>query len=319
VTAHRHRLTTRTLTRQWLSAATTHKTLTLTADRIFGNLYLPPAGTPRHPAVLLLGGSEGKDADRWEAALLASHGYTALSVAYFAEPGLPSTLQNIPLEYFTRAARLLAAQPGTDPAHLIVQGYSRGSEAALLLGQHYPDLFHGVIVYSPSAQANSAFPAPGGIAWTDHGQPILPGTIPTDHINGPVLAIAGTQDHLWPSATWARQIMTELDQTHDPFPHQALVYPGAGHGVGTFPYLPAGIQIHHPITGQTIDLGEPAPPTPPPNSKAGRNSYTSWPPSATEAHRTRTNKDRLPADTAHPGRRAAYRRSTSTRMVCQVP
>jgi hypothetical protein len=33
-----------------------------------------------------------------DAALLASHGYPALTLGHFAAPGLPATLRDIPLE-----------------------------------------------------------------------------------------------------------------------------------------------------------------------------------------------------------------------------
>jgi dienelactone hydrolase len=254
VTAHGRRLAGRTLTRQWLNAGVTHKTFTVATDNVSGEVYLPPAGTGRHPAVLLFGGSEGGNTGSFDAALLASHGYPALTLAYFGEPGLPTTLHNISLGYFARAARLLAAQPGADPARLVARGYSRGSEAALLLGQYYPGLIHGVIVYSPSEMVNQGFPD-AGVAWTDNGRPIAQGTIPLDHISGPVLVIAGTKDLLWSSAPSARHIITELDLDHDRFPHQALTYEGAGHGVGTFPYLAAVTQVRHPVTGRLIDLG----------------------------------------------------------------
>jgi dienelactone hydrolase len=57
------------------------------------------------------------------------------------------------------------------------------------------------------------------------------------------------------ASTWARQIMTELDHDHDRFPHQALVYQGAGHGVGTFPYGAVGVTVTSPLDGATLDLG----------------------------------------------------------------
>jgi dienelactone hydrolase len=247
VSAHGHTLAARTLTRQWSGNGVSRRHLSIASDKIFGDLFLPAPGSPRHPAVLVFGGSEGGNGGVGDAALLASHGYPALALAYFGEPGLPATLRDVPLDYFARAARLLAAQPGVDPDHLVVRGYSRGTEAALLLGQRYPDLIHGVIVYAPSAMANEGYPN-GGAAWTDHGRPIPQGTIPLDHINGPVLAIAGTKDGIWDSVTAAGQIMRELDQAHDRYPHQALIYPGAGHGVGTFPYLAAGTENVYPIT-----------------------------------------------------------------------
>jgi hypothetical protein len=35
-------------------------------------------------------------------------------------------------------------------------------------------------------------------------------------------------------------ISSELDVDRSPYPHPALIYLNAGHGVGTFPYLPIG-------------------------------------------------------------------------------
>jgi dienelactone hydrolase len=49
--------------------------------------------------------------------------------------------------------------------------------------------------------------------------------------------------------------MCRVDGTRDRFAHQALVYPGAGHGVGTVPYLAQGTRLRHPATGDVIVLG----------------------------------------------------------------
>ena len=91
------------------------------------------------------------------AALLAARGYPSLALAYFKAPGLPQTLRDIPLEYFTSALEVLRAQPGVDPDHVLVAGDSRGGEAALLLGAHFPQLVNGVIAGVPSSVVH-----PGG-------------------------------------------------------------------------------------------------------------------------------------------------------------
>ncbi|MFE9989787.1 acyl-CoA thioesterase/BAAT N-terminal domain-containing protein [Streptomyces sp. NPDC005381] len=254
-TVHGRQLAARTLTRAWAETGVTRRDLTVSADKVAGTLYLPAPGTPRHPAVLLFGGSEGGNSNTATAALLASHGYPALSIGYFNLPGLPKALQSIPLEYFATAARLLAKQPGVDPQHILAMGYSRGSEAALLLANDYPHLVHGAVVYSPSAQVNDGFPDRGAFAWTKGGKPVPEGVIPLSHVSGPVLAIAGAADLLWTSPQWARQIDKELDGADNRYPHQALIYPNAGHGLGTFPYLPAGTHLTNPVTGRDTDLG----------------------------------------------------------------
>lgn len=253
VSGHGHRLARQTLTRQWITAGVTHQTLGTAAGTVSGVVFRPSPDGHRHPAVVLIGGSEGGNSGLYDAALLASHGFAALALAYFGDPGLPATLNDIPLEYFARAARLLAAQPGVDPAHLVVRGGSRGSEAALLLAQNYPDLIHGVILYAPSAVANIGFPH-GGTAWTNHSHAIRPySRIPVDHVNGPVLAITGALDELQdPSNTYLIVNKLNLDRR---FTHQALTYPAAGHGVGTFPYLSFGTQLRHPVTGKVLRFG----------------------------------------------------------------
>ena len=127
-------------------------------------------------------------------------------------------------------------------------GYSRGSEAALLLADDYPTLIHGAVVYSPSAQVNPGFPS-GPTAWTRGGRPVPAGTIPLNRVSGPVLAVAGADDQLWSSPSWAREIAAEPTADHGAQAHQALVYPDAGHLVGTFPYLAEETATTAPVGG----------------------------------------------------------------------
>jgi hypothetical protein len=48
--------------------------------------------------------------------------------------------------------------------------------------------------------------------------------------------------------------MRRLDDAHVTA-HQALIYPDAGHGVGSFPYLAAGTSSVHPVTQIARKLG----------------------------------------------------------------
>lgn len=89
------------------------------------------------PGVLLLGGSEGGMHED-DAALLAAHGYAVLALAYYGLPGLPSTLQGIPLEYFAQALGFLRTRTHVDGERLTVMGASKGGEAALLIGATFP-------------------------------------------------------------------------------------------------------------------------------------------------------------------------------------
>jgi dienelactone hydrolase len=210
------------------------KDLRPATDGVYGTLFLPPDTSARRPALIVFGGSEGGLDTEPAAAMLAANGYPAIALAYFRAPGLPATLTDVPLEYFARALRLLRAQPGVDPDHLLVDGASRGGEAALLLGATYPDLVHGVVAGVPSSRVgrtpNGATPA-----WTLGGQPITPGEeIPVERIHGPVLMNCGGQDGEWPSCIFVDAVSSRLRQHHFRYPVTALKYPDGGHYVGLF-------------------------------------------------------------------------------------
>ena len=234
------KLASRTMTREWMAKGETAQTLTLAKDKVAGELFLPPPGTPRHAGVLVFGGADGGMSQVYGAALLAAHGYPALTVAYFDWPGLPSALDDIPLEYFETAGKVLASQPQVAPAHVLAMGYSRGSEAALLLADEFPALFHGAVVYSPSSEVNAAGDDQSRDAWSLGAKGIDPGPIDMSHVSGPVLAVAGDQDSIWGSASSAKAIILQLSVDHSHFRDQALIYQDAGHGVGMQPYQPAG-------------------------------------------------------------------------------
>ncbi len=223
------------------SAATGVKTTNLAVARngFYGRYDAPPPGKNRHTPVLLFSGSQGGLALTTEAALLASHGYPALAIAYFNAAGLPRYLVGIPLEYFAIAIRWLDRQPGVDPHRLTVFGDSRGSEAALELGVHYPSLVHAVIGLAVTANVYPGTTTEA--AWTYKGKPIPfvgpAATIPVERVHGPLLVVGGGQDIVWPSFYSVKDIAERSRRLHGP-PVTALGYPNAGHlGDGT-PNLP---------------------------------------------------------------------------------
>ncbi len=116
-------------------------------DDVTANLFLPEGKGP-YPTVLVLGGSGGGFADR-QAALLASHGFAAVSLAYFGVEGLPEELRRIPLEYFEAALTWIGEHPLLDSSRLAVSGTSRGGELALLLASRYPHI-RSVVAWVPS-------------------------------------------------------------------------------------------------------------------------------------------------------------------------
>lgn len=259
------------------------------ADGLVGVLYRP-AGNGAHPGVLLIGGSEGGlEPQSAEAALLASHGYVALALAYFREPGLPSALVDIALETFARAARWLAAQPGVAGRRVAIMGWSKGAEGALLAAATYPRRFRAVVAYAPSSVVNFGLrygPGPQTSSWSLGGKPVpfapypmspftySPGkpmsfragylaalrapaakaaAIPVERIAGPVLLVSGTDDRIWPSSLYAARIMQRLASHHHAYRDVSLCYRGAGHMI-LWPYRPT-LTTSVAFGGMTLALG----------------------------------------------------------------
>lgn len=128
-------------------------------DGLIGTLFHPPSPGP-HPTVIVLGGGDG-GLKEGRAALLASHGYVTLALAYFGIESLPDELLEIPLEYFGKAINWLTTQRVVDAEQIAVMGESKGGELALLLGATYPQI-RTIVAYVPNAvvwQGISAEPA----------------------------------------------------------------------------------------------------------------------------------------------------------------
>ncbi|MEM7656200.1 MAG: acyl-CoA thioester hydrolase/BAAT C-terminal domain-containing protein [Bacteroidota bacterium] len=231
----------------------------VSSGRVTGNWYAKP-GIQSVPTVILLG--EGSWQQYW-AQELAQRGFAALELPYCCREGLPSSPEEIPLEYVAEAVDWLQQQPAVDPAHILIMGASRNAELALVAAANLPENIHGVIAYAPSSVswANRVLPYNSDElkpSWTLQERPIpfVPmakpavadsisllaywerglakdslnkAAIPVERISGPVLLFSGKDDQVWPAATMALQIEQRLE-AHD-FPHevQQIAYDNAGH------------------------------------------------------------------------------------------
>ncbi len=144
-------------------------------QRPFIGTICAPSSPGRHPAVLLLGGSEGGNSTMpLIAPLFAAHGYVAVTVAYFGLPGLPKYLVDVPVETIGRAQRAVASRKDVNPAEIGIFGGSKGGELALLAASTYPAI-KAVVADVPSPVAFvglGANDSPSGCSWSYRGKPL---------------------------------------------------------------------------------------------------------------------------------------------------
>lgn len=250
----------------------------VTDDGLVARLFEPQSGGP-HPGLIVLGGSGGgiAFAEAW-AAVLASHGYAALAVAYFRMEGLPENLVEVPLDYLKKAVDWMGRRNTVARGRLGVAGGSKGGELALLMAAHFPEL-KAVVAYVPSSVvwagiswSGSAPQQAAASSWSYQGEPLpyvpygtIPegepittgglyvagleneeavanASIPVERTDGPVLLISGKDDQLWPSATMAEMIMARLEEHEYEHQFEHLSYEEAGHAF-LYPYLPTTERI----------------------------------------------------------------------------
>jgi dienelactone hydrolase len=251
---------------------------------LFGN-YFPARGQGPHPAVLLLGGSEGGlgGGAHHMALALQKEGFAVFHLAYFGAPGQTDALEHIPLELFDKGLDWLKARPDVDPARVAVMGASKGAEAALLVASRRADLVAVVAGMPTSVAWNGVNWASGGqsesASWTAGGKevPTMPfgdwdqadgiisvyrtiddpaqqaaaarAAIPIERAKGDVLLVCGEAETMWPACPMARQVAARSKARSGP-EVTVLAYEDAGHFVFGPPLAP-----NHPFYRRLGDYG----------------------------------------------------------------
>ena len=243
---------------------------TLEKDGILASLFLPQSETIAcSTCIITLGGASGGLSES-RAQLLASHGFAALSLAYFAMEGLPCRLEEIPIEYFEKAFAWLENHPTISFDRIALWGVSRGSELSLLLGSLFPEKIKALVAYAPTSVIYGALIDPEKPAWVYQGKPLAPNApflltrrdiemqkdstraisltpfflegmkdiqrfsasaIPVEKIQCPLLLISGEEDQMWPATLFASQIQQRLKAHHSPISCCHYSYAGAGHSI----------------------------------------------------------------------------------------
>ena len=206
-------------------------------SRVEGVRWIPEqlSGT----AVLVLAGSSGR-IDSPRAELLARHGAVAESVRWFGGPGQNEGPWDIPLELFLERV----ADLNRVADRVVVLGTSFGSEAALLVGAHSPQV-SAVAAFAPSDVVWAGFRSDSSVTshWTlggralpyvdfvedsepDTDPPAFVGlyeesrrrspeavsaaAIPVERI-AQLLLVAGGDDQVWPSLAMAEAMRRRRD------------------------------------------------------------------------------------------------------------
>lgn len=209
-------------------------------DDLVANYY-PVQDASSHHAVLVLGGSEGGIPDKLAAPIVQA-GYPVLALAYFGEKNLPEELENIPLEYFDTAIDWLLQQESINKNQLIVTGWSKGAELALLLASR-DERISQVVAIAPSSVVWAGilkdWTKTPGSSWTENGKalthiPFRPSgkvnglldlysqslenrndnakaNIAVEQIKGTAVLMTGSKDEIWPSEKMAKVVCQRMN------------------------------------------------------------------------------------------------------------
>ena len=214
-----------------------------------------------------------------KASLLASHGFTVLSLAYFAFDDLPKFLPHCELEYFDEAADWLVKHPAVLPGGIGMMGVSKGAEITLMMAVYRKDIVKAIVPISTS-YVISAVPfkvkgkltgvyydnrktrinEDGGFIFRDcvpvHGLDNLdpPVVIPVEKIDCPVLIICGEDDEDVSAFEMAQEVLARLYSHGKGALCTVASYPGTGHLIEP-PFAPHCYASYHKTFKTTFVWG----------------------------------------------------------------
>ena len=211
----------------------------------------------------MLGGAGGLV--EFKASLLASRGFAALALAYFAYDDLPENQSSLDMEYFEEAANWLSNHPKVLPHGIGVHAICFGSWIALLMASLRMNVIKTVVAISPIVVAwyapfqykgNSSDVVPlentkkirtqDGCIWRHSFSTVTdckpqasnyPAITPVENISCPVLLVFGTDDLNVNSDFAAELIFNRLKAHGKEHLCSILCYSQAGHLIEP-PYTP---------------------------------------------------------------------------------
>ncbi len=254
--------------RRWIDGEDV-SAFTVESPGLVANIYAPRGVLTdgrRHPVVITLGGSEGGiESANMYAAWLASHGFLAMSVAYYRMPGLPKDLVRVPIDPVSVAVDWLEEQRYVDASGIGVLGGSWGGTIAMAAASHDQRLRAVVsIVGSPApfrgirrdiAPADFRAVDEPGLTLKGKDLPFLPyredsrwldvedataqsalksAMLPIENINGPLMLVAAGDDRLGFSGEMAAVASRYLAKHHRDKLDEIVYFSDAGHLISPF-------------------------------------------------------------------------------------
>ncbi|CAH3025453.1 unnamed protein product [Porites evermanni] len=240
------------------------KRIPVREGRIRGTLFLPPGEGP-FPGVLDLLGAAGGLVE-FKAALLASHGFAALALAYIGYDDLPAFPPYHEMEYFEDGANWLSSHPKVLPHGIGIHAICYGAMIALMMANLQMKPVKAIAAISPLIHVYpTAFKYKGSfiseVAHYDQSKKVLvkdgsicrnvfptatnpnipeskyPYLAPVENLSCPLLLVYGTHD-LNVDATFSVNLIRDrLRKQGKENLYSVLRYPGAGHLIEP-PYTP---------------------------------------------------------------------------------
>ena len=203
----------------------------------------------------VFGGSGGLF--EFRAALLASHGFAALALAYFWFDDLPREPSEVNFEYFHEALDWMLVQAKVSSRGVGLVGVSRGSEIVLTLATQRTEIkavvaispafaimtyclkYHGhpsdfIPIYEDrlSVANDGSVSLIDGYAYEEADKPNQPGRsalLPMEMILCPLLLVYGTSDRCWNAEYMTQRIVNRMAAHGKESQCEVLRYPNAGH------------------------------------------------------------------------------------------
>ncbi|XP_055448898.1 peroxisomal succinyl-coenzyme A thioesterase isoform X1 [Psammomys obesus] len=243
--------------------------------RVRATLFLPPGEGP-FPGIVDVYGVGG-GLPEYRASLVAGHGFATLALAFYGFEDLPKELNVIELDYFEEAVCFMLRHPQVKGPNVGLLGLSLGADICLSMAAFLKNVsatvsmngsafsgarhihYKGTVIPPLGHDLRRTKVAFSGILdIVDIRNDITggcenPSMIPIEKAQGPILFIAGQDDHCWRSELYA-QVASERLQARGKEKPQIICYPGTGHYIEPpyFPMCPASL---HQIVSQPVIWG----------------------------------------------------------------